>query len=302
MKNKAIKIGIFATAVLVGTFFIINYLRGSDIFNKEADYIAYYESVEGLVASAPVNIKGFKAGTVSSVVYDSDNGRFEVECSISKDFKIPEDSKLVIYGVDIMGGKGIRVDYGTSGEIAQDGAVLKGAYEPDLISSLTSSLGPLLTGINSTMDSLNMTISSINDILGDGNKAAISSLLRHLERTSANIDSFTATIKGKSSDFENFITNLNGLSVKLNSVAEKADSALVNVGQVTASLSESDIKGLVLSMHNLLDGLQDPDGSLGKLLSDDSVYNNVESLLGDIDSLIKEIEKNPKKYIKISIF
>lgn len=302
MKNKAIKIGIFATVVLVGTFFIINYLRGSDIFNKEADYIAYYESVEGLVASAPVNIKGYKAGTVSSVFYDSEKGVFEVECSISKDFRIPEDSRLVIYGVDIMGGKGLRVDYGTSDKMAEDGAVLAGAYEPDLISSLTSNIAPLLSGITSTMDSLNVTISSINDILGKGNKAAISSLLRHLERTSANIDSFTSTIRGKSSDFENFIGNLNELSGKLNSVADKADSALVNVGEITATLSESDIKGLVTSMHSLLDGLQDPDGSLGKLLSDDSVYKNVESLLGDIDSLIKQIEKNPKKYIRISIF
>ena len=112
--SKELKIGIFTVSILIVSFFLINYLRGEDIFNREMELSSRFENVEGLVPSAPVFIKGYKAGKVSEVVYDSENEDFEVLCSIKKEFQIPADSKMTIYSVDIMGGKGIRIDLGTS--------------------------------------------------------------------------------------------------------------------------------------------------------------------------------------------
>jgi len=106
--KKELKIGVFVVAVGVVSFFVLNYLRGKDIFNKEYELTAMYENAEGLVASAPVYIKGFKAGKVNTVTYDSQKDAFVVTCSVSKDFNIPSDSKMTIYSVDIMGGKGVK--------------------------------------------------------------------------------------------------------------------------------------------------------------------------------------------------
>ena len=102
--SKEFKIGVFVVVVLTASFFLINYLRGEDIFNREMEVISRYENVEGLVASAPVYIKGYKAGKVTEVVYNPEYGHFEVTCSILKVFRVPEDSKMTIYAVDIMGG------------------------------------------------------------------------------------------------------------------------------------------------------------------------------------------------------
>ena len=100
--SKEFKIGLFVVSVLVAAFFLINYLRGEDIMNKEMDLVSTYENVEGLVASAPVYIKGFKAGKVAEVIYRPESDDFKVVCSVRKEFRIPEDSRMTIYAVDIM--------------------------------------------------------------------------------------------------------------------------------------------------------------------------------------------------------
>lgn len=300
--SKELKIGIFVVAVLVAAFFSINYLRGKDILDKEMKITARYENVEGLVASAPVYIKGYKAGQVSSVKYDRDSDDFEVTCSVLKEFRIPSDSKMTIYSVDIMGGKGIRIDLGTSGTFVEDGAVLSPDSAPDLIGGLTESIGPLLKKAANTLDSLSVAVSGINRMLGEQNQEHFARTLAHLEKTLANMDGISSAVNGKSGQIEDFIDNLESLSAKFNGIAEKADTTMSSVASITASLDETDIKGTVASFKALLESLNDPDGSLGKLMSDGSIYDSLDSLLNDVDSLVKKIEENPKKYIKISVF
>ena len=94
--SKELKIGVFVVTVLTASFFLINYLRGKDIYNKEIEISARYADVEGLVSSAPVYIRGYKAGKVTDVVYDSSSDEFKVTCSIIKEFRIPSDSKMMI--------------------------------------------------------------------------------------------------------------------------------------------------------------------------------------------------------------
>ena len=94
--SREFKIGSFVLAVLVISFFIINFLRGKDIFNREMSVISSYDDIEGLVQSDPVYIKGYKAGTVASVEYNPETGLFDVTCSVQKKFRIPSDSKMTI--------------------------------------------------------------------------------------------------------------------------------------------------------------------------------------------------------------
>ena len=98
------------------------------------------------------------------------------------------------------------------------------------------------------------------------------------------------------------IITLVAFSSRLDSIAVKADSAMSGVNCVTESLGRADIEGLVTSFTELMESLKDPDGTVGRLLSDRKVYDSLESLISDADSLLKKIEENPKKYIRISIF
>jgi len=297
--SKELKIGVFVVTVLVASFFLINYLRGKDIFNKEIEISARYQELDGLVSSAPVFIKGFKAGKVVSVSYDTDSDDFLVTCSVLKDFRIPEDSKMTIYGVDIMGGKGIRIDLGTSSVMVEDGGDLTPAYEPALLDGLASGVAPLMEKVGNTLDSLNVTVSAVNRLLADEN---ISRTMAHIERTMSDVRSIASTIEGKSDELNVFIDNLASISTKFNSITDKADTLASDISSLVSAVSEEDVRSLVTSFRELLENINDPDGTIGKLLTENSIYKSVDELLNDVDSLVRQIQENPKKYIKISVF
>ena len=300
--SKELKIGVFVVTVLVASFFLINYLRGEDIFNKEMEVTSRYDTVDGLVASAPVYIKGYKAGKVSEVAYDAEKEDFVVTCSISKEFRIPSDSKMTIYSVDIMGGKGIRIDLGSSDTPAEDGSMLVPAFEAGLMDGLAEGIAPLLEKVNSTMDSLAVTVSGVNRMLSEENQKNISNTLAHLDRTMANLNALSASLQGKSGEIESVIDNMSGLSAKLGDIASQVDTTLSGVNTFVDTINASDIDGLLSSVRNLLENINDPDGTVGQLINNDSMYNSVDSLLSDIDELVRKIQENPKKYIKISVF
>ena len=300
--SKEFKIGVFVITVMVASFFVINYLRGKDIFNKEIEIVSYYDNVEGLVESAPVFIKGYKAGKVIDVAYQPAVESFKVVCSVRKEFRIPSDSRMTIYAVDIMGGKGVKIDLGASIECIEDGGELSPAVEAGLLDGLASGLEPLMAKVGNTLDSLTVTVSNINAMLSESNKASLSNTIVHLEKTMESVNGIARAIDGKSSEVTAFIDNLESLSYKLGSMVEKADSLVGGASEFMATLNESDIEALVTSFNSLLENINDPDGTVGKLLSDGSVYDSIDELLSDVDVLVKKIQENPKKYLKISVF
>ena len=300
--SKELKIGVFVVVVLVASFFLINYLRGEDIMNKEIELVSRYDRVEGLVSSAPVFIKGYKAGKVSEVVYEPEGDEFKVVCSVRKEFKIPQDSRMTIYAVDIMGGKGVRIDLGTSEELVSDGDYLQPAFEAGLMDGLAADLGPLLKKVGTTLDSLEVTVAGVNRVLSQKNTQSISNTLAHLEKTMSDVKKIAASVEGISAELEAFIANLSELSESFNGIASKVDTTVTGVNELMGTINSSDIDGVVASLNELLENINDPDGTVGKLLNDGSVYTSVDSLLNDVDALVRKIQENPKKYIKISIF
>ena len=300
--SKELKIGVFVVVVLTASFFLINYLRGEDIMNREIEFVSQYDNVEGLVASAPVFIKGYKAGKVSEVVYQPESGNFKVTCSIKKEFAIPEDSRMTIYAVDIMGGKGVRSDLGSSDDLAKDGDLLQPAFEPGLMDGLSAGIGPLLDKVNHTLDSLGVTVSGVNRVLSEKNTASISRTVAHLERTMADVSQVVANVEGKSKELDQFVDALSAFAGKLDGLAAKVDTTMTGVKDFVGTLNESDIDSLVVSVRELLENINDPNGTIGKLLNDGSVYDSVDSLLNDVDTLVRKIQENPKKYIRISVF
>lgn len=292
--SRETRIGVFVVVVLVASFFVINYLRGKDLFGKEIEICSHYDNVEGLVVSNPVYIKGYKAGSVTEVNYNPETQVFDVACSIVKKFAIPVDTKMTIYSIDLMGSKGIRLDLGTSSEFIEDGAELEPSYTPDVLSSLTNRIGPLIVKATDAIDSLGVASAAITRVLGGIDENTLRSSMNHLQATMKNVEKLSASLAGHSDDIETLIVNLKDASIKLTSLAEKADSSMTGVEKFSDSLGEVDIKALASSLQTLVDNLNDPDGTIGKLTKDGSAYDSLDSVLKDIDSLVKKIEENLK--------
>ena len=293
--RKEIKTGLFAVIVLAVALFMIEFLKGKDVFSRNNTYYIIYPSVEGLSISTGITVGGYAAGVISDIAYNRQTMDYTVSASVSREFDIPEDSFIEIYSSDILGTKKLRVKMGTSGVMASSGDTLRGCMETDMLSSVTG-------GLDSLMRSIGTTVESVNLILDEENRAEVRQLLQRLNRTAGNLDNISSMLQGKSPDIETLLSNLSSISATLDSAATAISGTAANAEAITASLNEADLKGMTDSIRSLAGRLQSPDGSIGKLMRSDSLYNTLTALSSDLDSLVNNIRKDPKKYIKISIF
>ena len=198
---------------------------------------------------------------------------------------------MEVYSADIMGTRKIRLMAGSSQKMASEGDTLQGSIEPDMIASLVGSISPAVRNLDSLISNLDRTVTSVNLILGNENRHRIENILKHLETMSADLESTASVIKEKSPE-------INGLD----SAAASAAVMLTDAEAVTASIRDAGLDSTIESIHSLVLKLQDPSGSVGRLMTSDSLYNSLTRLSNDLDSLVQGIKQDPKKYIKISVF
>ena len=297
-----VKTGLYAVIIIAATLFIVEFLRGKDIFSKNNTYYIIYPSVDGIEVSTAVTVGGFPAGRISEIQYNRESADYTVQVSISRQFSIPEDSRMVIYSSDILGTKKIKVAAGTSSVPASAGDTLTGGFEADMLSTLAGSISPVAAGLDTLIQNLNTAVTSVNLLLSESNREQVSALLSTLSSTADDLSVLSGTLRDRSPEISDIILRLNSISAALDSVAASAGNTLANAEEITAGLRDAGLGAAVDSIRILTGKLQDPSGSIGRLITSDSLYNSITRLSNDLDSLIRGIKEDPKKYIKISVF
>lgn len=300
--RKEVKLGIIACIIIAATFLAVDFLKGKDLFTNDIKLHTSYSSVEGLSVSTPVTIQGYKVGNITEMSYDPQQRIYNISFTVLSEFDIPNDSYLEVYSSDILGSKALRIILGNSEEYFTSGESIKGEIASDLIGKLTSELSSTKSQVDTLLTNLNKTVNSVNVILNKENTENIASVMEDLQRTMSDIAKISATIKNKTPEIESLITNFKSVSNTIAASSESISKTLENAEQITSAITEAQISESINSLKNLLDGLQNESGTIGKLLTSDSLYNSITSLSSHLDSLVTKIEKDPKKYIKISIF
>ena len=300
--RKEVKLGIIACIIIAATFLAVDFLKGKDLFTNDIKLHTSYPSVEGLSVSTPVTIQGYKVGNITEMSYDPQQRIYNISFTVLSEFDIPNDSYLEVYSSDILGSKALRIILGSSAEYFTSGESIKGEIASDLIGKLTSELSSTKSQVDTLLTNLNKTVNSVNVILNKENTENIASVMEDLQRTMSDIAKISATIKNKTPEIESLITNFESVSNTIAASSESISKTLENAEQITSAITEAQISESINSLKNLLDGLQNESGTIGKLLTSDSLYNSITSLSSHLDSLVTKIEKDPKKYIKISIF
>jgi len=300
--TKTQGIGIFVIVTLIGLFVAINFLRGQDIFNRQTKYFAIFDSVEGVESTGPVYIRGLKVGMIQDITYDAARDHFVVKFAVKSDYAVPANSTAELYSSDLLGGKAIKLNLGTGNIHASENDTLKSCVAPDMLASLTGEIGPLAEKLSLVMENLNATLEGINDILDTTGRQNISEALANLNRTLDNAKGVTGNLNALSPEIKSIVENFNKLSIALEASSGNISSSLENLDKLSGELSQADIKATIESMKALVDKLQDPDGSIGKLLSTDAIHNSVDSLVNNLNTFIEKMTENPKKFIKISVF
>lgn len=288
--SKEIRTGIFVILVLAITFIMVEFLKGKDVFSSSHEFHVCYPDIEGVGQSTSITVFGYEAGKVTKVAYNPEERNYTVSFSVSKEYSVPSDSYVSVYSADILGTKKLKLVLGTSGTEAEEGDTLPGLYEQDMISALLSSFAPTKDRIDSLLANLDRTVTNVNSILDDDMHTKIDGLLENISSATLHLDSMTSSLSGTAPEIGRILMNVDTLSETLKHSALPLESTITS------------LKSTLDSLQVLISEVRNPEGTLGKLTTSDSLYNSINSLTADLDSLVKRIEKDPKKYIKISVF
>lgn len=299
MKNiftKEVKIGICVVIALLILFFGIDFLKGINVFKAANYYYASYTNVEGLAVSAPVNVNGFKVGLVRSIEYEYDNpGHVLVEMSLDRALKLPEGTVAVL-GSDLLGTASIQLQLADNTNYYKVGATIKGENASGLMDAVSKDLMPSISVIFPKVDTL---LTNINKLVA--NPALQTSISRldaitaDLERTTKNLSAMTAQMGPIATDVKQITGNVSGMTADLLQVSGELKD--IPVDSLAGTLQST-----IDNLHALTEQLKDPNSSLGLLMNDPALYNNINSTVQSLDSLFVDIKRNPKRYISIKVF
>lgn len=298
IRSREIAIG-FAVLVALGALvWGISFLKGVNIFKAANYYYATYTDVTGLAQSAPVTLNGFKVGLVREIAYDYDHpGHVRVELSLDRKLRLPEGSKAVIVS-DLLGTATVDLKPGASDKLLPVGSAIEGVEGSGLMDKVGDDLMPTVMKLAPHIDSLVVALTTIA-----ADPALLSSVQR-LDVIMANLE--TAT------------TQLNRAMKGLPAIAANANGALDNINAITADLGQvskalaalsDDIRNIPLdsTMRNInritanLDTatsrLNSTGSSLGLLLNDPGLYNNLNNSAAQLDSILIDLQKRPRHYI-----
>jgi len=300
--SRELKIGLFALIVIVVLYFVVQFLKGNDLFRGTNTYYALYPNVEGLAPTSPVYVLGLSAGTVDRIDFDQENQQMIIKIRLKKKFSLPEGTKAEIYSADILGGKAVQLILGNSDTWHSPGDTLASSIQPDLISLLSKELVSLKDDISGLISNFNLTVTRINDILDEENSKNIKNGLARLNNSLGHINRLTETLGNNSSRIDDILAGADTLAGELNHAVKGLSGTLANFDAVSEELKGADLAGTVEELHKLLENLSDPEGTLGQIGSNPALYHSLTDILSRADSLIRLISENPKKYLRITVF
>lgn len=294
--SKEVKVGIIGIVGLVFFYLGSNFLKGIDFFSPVNNYYAVYENVDGLIVANPVIVNGYTVGRVSNIrILQNQENRILVTMDIDEDLIIGNNSKATLSSNDFLGSKAIILSIGDINEPISDG---------DTISAeIDGGLSELLEKATPITDNLGITISRLNDILsslrgsGDMITTTLDNLNDVLSNTNNLIESNESTITNTLDNLNNLTTDLSQKLEDINPIIEGANDMITTLNKVNFENTFNQIDILLTSMNGVFDDLESGEGgTLSLLLSDDSLYNNLNQTAYDLDKLLQHINENPKHF------
>lgn len=291
--TKEIKIALVAIVGILVMYFGINFLKGMNLFSTNNAYYMTFDDIQGLGASTPIYADGYKVGTVDGLEYDyKENGPIKVKVDINKDLRIPQGSKAEIVK-DLMGNLQVNLLLANNPrERVEPGGIIPGAVNGGMMDK-AANLVPVVEKMLPKLDSI---LTSVNALLAD---PALAASLHNVETITSNLTVSTRELN----------TLMAGLNKQVPGMVRKANGVLDNTNRLTANLASLDVQGTLNrvnqtleSAHQFTEKLNSNQGSLGLLMNDTKLYDNLTSTMGHADSLVIDLKAHPKRYVHFSVF
>lgn len=304
--SKEIKAGAIAVLAILGFVFLFQFMKGKSLFSSDNIFYAKFDNVEGLERSNPVSINGLKVGQVDKIlpqITKDGSIHFVVKILVDKEFNFSKRSTVEIFEPGLMSGKQIRINLiYDQFPFAKDGDTLIGRFQQSALNNISSQVGPVKDQLQSVLTKLDSTVASTNKIVDEQNRKELRLLLANLNQTVLSFkntsDQTNKILVANQGRLENVLDNANKTMLSANKAVDKYGE--VNVKTLNQTIEKLSDASNQLNM--VMTGIQNGEGSLGKLAKDEEFYRNLNETSANLNSLIKDLKENPKKYVHFSVF
>jgi len=292
------------TAVLVITSILLfiwgyNYLKGKDLFNSYKFFYVEYENVEGLSPSAPITINGLIIGKVKAITL-TEKGILLVELQIDTDFPISKTSTAVIYDASLIGGKQLAIHPNYADKsLAVSGDYLKGIIEVSLVDSLGDKVSPALAKVEKLMTSADQLVVNFNEVLDAKGKA---DLKKSLAELSATMEQFHKAATNANVILEENKGQLKGAVSNFNKVSDNFVKISDSLNKADLGLAVRNLNATLIKVDGIMKGIESGNGTMGKLMKDDALYENLAKTSRELELLLQDVRLNPTRYVNVSVF
>lgn len=299
--SKEVKVALLVLSGILLFIFGFNYLKGQNLLGSSRTFYAIYNNVEGLTASTPVTINGLPVGKVIDLSFKGDgSGKLLVQLIVDSEFEFSKNSKAELYETGLIGGKAIAIVPAFDGaENAKDEAILKGTVKPGLTELVNKRLTPLQEKIEIMMVGADSLLSNVNQVFDEKTK-------KNLRETIGNLNDIVSNFKNASKSLDELVS-VN--KEKLNNTFSNVDKISQNLSKTTEEIANANLSETINNLESTLNkfdkiilDMEQGNGSIGKLLKDEALYNNLEGASLQLEQLLQDMKINPKRYVHFSLF
>jgi phospholipid/cholesterol/gamma-HCH transport system substrate-binding protein len=312
--SRELKIGITTVATIIAFIWGFNYLKGKSIFNKQRTFYVAYDNVAGLLKANTVSVSGLSIGQVDDIYFDENNpSQVIVELTISNKIQIPKNSIARLYSSDLLGTKGIEIVLGNSTEYAKSGDTLKAAIASSLQEEVNQMVQPILKKAGNMISSIDTVLTAVGKVFNyrtrDNLIVSVESLrktIQHIQSTTQTID----TLLGSEQDrLGSIFRNVESITNNLKENNDELSRIISNAALISDTLAKFNLASTLTNLENSInnltkatDKINKGEGTVGQLLNDQGLYNDLQSASHQLDLLLEDIRLNPKRYIHFSVF
>ncbi len=299
------KIGALAAVSIALLILGFNFLKGRSLFEDNKMVYAVFGKVEGLHNSNPVTINGLQVGKVAKLQErDKNITGIVVSITLTKDVNIPSNS-LVFVSKELLGEPAVVIKMGNSNQYVKDGDTLQTTTNPSLLENVQQSINPAINNLNSAIQSLELLIANINSVFDPNTKNNLQSVVANSAATTASLRNL---LNAQTGAITESLKNMSAFTTNLNKNNEKINQTIDNIQTATGKLAAVDIDGVIKNLQTATNNLNQMtaklnsrDGSLGMLVNDKALYNNLDNTVRSLNILLDDLRVNPKRYVNISL-
>jgi phospholipid/cholesterol/gamma-HCH transport system substrate-binding protein len=304
--HKEVLIGAFAVIILACLFFGFSYLQGRRLFSSSNQFVVIYSNAQGLKTSNPVMKNGLQIGSVIEIKINPKNPEQIVALiDVQKNVVIPKNAEATIISADLLGAKAVELNWTPSSTVAESGDTLLGKIEFSLTDKVSKEILPVKMKTEKMLGSLDTLILNMQHLFSDesmsGGMGSVQRTLIHLEKSSETLKDLLVAESGA---LKKTISNLESVTTNLQKSNQHISSITANTAAATEKLAKSDIDGTVKelkaasqALNQMLGQINSGQGSLGALVKNKDLYDNLNKTISDLNRVVADLYKNPKIYL-----